>query len=94
MVLDAHLPLLEGSATDGQVAVLIRPEAIELTADPTGPDRVVAVSFLGSIARVQVRLGDGTLVLAQVSSAEVVRFGQGDTVRIGVKPTPTLAVKA
>jgi putative spermidine/putrescine transport system ATP-binding protein len=94
MVLDAHLPLLEGSATDGQVAVLIRPEAIELTADPTGPDRVVAVSFLGSIARVQVRLGDGTLVLAQVSSAEVVRFGQGDTVRIGVKPTPALAVKA
>jgi putative spermidine/putrescine transport system ATP-binding protein len=93
-VLDAHLPLLEGSATDGQVAVLIRPEAIELTADPTGPDRVVAVSFLGSIARVQVRLGDGTLVLAQVSSAEVVRFGQGDTVRIGVKPTPALAVKA
>jgi putative spermidine/putrescine transport system ATP-binding protein len=93
-VLDARLPLLEGSATDGQVAVLIRPEAIELTADPTGPDRVIAVSFLGSIARVQVRLADGTLVLAQVSSAEIVRFGQGDAVRIGLKPTPALAVKA
>jgi putative spermidine/putrescine transport system ATP-binding protein len=93
-VLGARLPLLEGSATDGPVTVLIRPEALELVADPTGPDRVVAVSFLGSIARVQVRLGDDTLVLAQVSSAEVVRFRHGDLVRVGLKPTPALAVEA
>jgi putative spermidine/putrescine transport system ATP-binding protein len=93
MVLDTHLPLLEGSATDGQVAVLVRPEAIELVADPTGPDRVVAVSFLGSIAHVQVRLRDGTRVLAQVSNAEIGRFRQGDAVRVGLRPTPALAIK-
>jgi putative spermidine/putrescine transport system ATP-binding protein len=67
---------------------------VELRPDATGPDRVVTVSFLGSIARVQVRLADGTLVLAQISSAEVGRFGSGDAVRVGLKPTPALAVEA
>jgi putative spermidine/putrescine transport system ATP-binding protein len=94
VVLDTRLSLLEGSATDGPVTVLIRPEVVELNPDPTGPARVVTASFLGSIARVQVRLGDGTLVLAQVSSADVARFRPGDAVRIGLKPTPALAIKA
>jgi hypothetical protein len=43
---------------------------------------------------VQVRLVDGTLVLAQVSSADVGRFEHGDAVRVGLKPMPALAVKA
>ena len=94
VVLDARLPLLEGSATDGPVTVLIRPEVVELKPDPAGPDRVVTVSFLGSIARVQVRLCDGTLVLAQVSSAEIGQFRQGDAVRVGFKPMPALAIKS
>ena len=55
---------------------------------------MIAASFLGSIARVQVRLGDGTLVLAQISSAEVGRFGHGDPVRVGLKPAPALAIRA
>ncbi len=93
LVLGARVPLLEGSAMDGRVTVLVRPEMVELTQDPDGPDRVIAASFLGSIARVQVRLGDGTLVLAQVSSAEVGRFRHGDAIRVGLKPTPALAVK-
>jgi putative spermidine/putrescine transport system ATP-binding protein len=93
VVLETRLPLLEGAATDGPVTVLVRPEAVEVRPDPTGPDRVVTVSFLGSIARVQVRLADGTLVLAQISSAEVGRFGSGDAVRVGLKPTPALAVE-
>jgi putative spermidine/putrescine transport system ATP-binding protein len=94
VVLDARLPLLEGSATDGPVTVLIRPEVVELRPDPAGPDRVVTVSFLGSIARVQVQLSDGTIVLAQVSSADVGRFRHGDAVRVGLKPTPALAIQA
>src|SRR5262245_2050888 len=65
-VLGACLPLVEGSATDGEVTVLIRPESVELSPDPAGAGRVESVSFLGSIARIQVRLGDGTQVLAQV----------------------------
>jgi putative spermidine/putrescine transport system ATP-binding protein len=93
-VLGASLPLLEGSAMDGPVTVLVRPEVVELRPDPAGPDRVVAASFLGSIARVQVRLADGTLVLAQVSSADVANFHHGDAVRVGLKSTPALAVSA
>jgi putative spermidine/putrescine transport system ATP-binding protein len=76
------------------VTVLVRPEVVELRPDPAGPDRVVTVSFLGSIARVQVQLSDGTIVLAQVSSADVGRFRHGDAVRVSLKPTPALAVRA
>ena len=93
-VLDARLPLLPGSAADGPVTVLVRPEAVEVRPDPAGPDRIVAVTFLGSIARVQVRLADDTPVLAQVSSAEVRHFKPGDAVRVGLQPTPALAVGA
>jgi putative spermidine/putrescine transport system ATP-binding protein len=94
LVLDARLPLLAGSTMDGPVTVLVRPEAIELTADAAGPHRVVAASFLGAIARVQVRLADGSLVLAQVPSADVASFRHGDAVRVGLKPTPALAIGA
>ena len=94
LVLDSRLPLLAGSAMDGPVTVLVRPEVVELSPDPAGPDRVVAASFLGSIARVQVRLADGTLILAQVSSAEVAQFQHGDAVRVGLKPAPALAIRA
>ena len=79
---------------DGPVTVLIRPEAVQLIADPAGPDCVVAASFLGAIARVQVRLADGTLVLAQVPSADVADFHHGAAVRVGLKPTPALAIRA
>jgi putative spermidine/putrescine transport system ATP-binding protein len=94
LVLDARIPLLAGSTMDGPVTVLVRPEAVQLQADAAGPDRVVAASFLGSIARVQVRLADGTLVLAQVPSATVADFQNGDAVRVGLKPAPALAVSA
>jgi putative spermidine/putrescine transport system ATP-binding protein len=94
LVLGTRLPLLEGSVAQGPVTVLVRPEKVELTPDPEGPGRVIAASFLGSIARVQVQLRDGTLVLAQVSSAEVGRFRHGDPVRVGLKPAPALAIKA
>jgi putative spermidine/putrescine transport system ATP-binding protein len=93
-VLGTRLPLLPASVMDGPVAVLVRPEMVELISDPAGPARVIAASFLGSIARVQVRLADDTLVLAQVSSADVGRFQHGDAVRVGLKPTPALAVQA
>ena len=93
-VLGVSLPLLEGSAADGQVTVLVRPEVVELEPDPAGPARVVTVSFLGSLARVRVVLGDGTPILAQVASADVGRFQPGEAVRIRLKPMPALAVSA
>ena len=45
-------------------------------------------------AAVQVRLPDGTLLLAQVPSAEIAGFGHGDPVRVAVRPVPALAVEA
>jgi putative spermidine/putrescine transport system ATP-binding protein len=93
-VLGARLPLLAGSAMDGPVTVLVRPEVVELSPDPGARDRVVAASFLGAIARVQVRLADGTLILAQVSSAQVGQFQHGDPVRVGLRPAPALAIGA
>jgi putative spermidine/putrescine transport system ATP-binding protein len=93
-VLGTELPLLEGSPGDGAVTVLVRPEAVHLHPDPDGPGRVVSVSFLGSIARVQARLRDGTELLTQVSGKDAGRFAEGAAVRIELLPTPALAVRA
>jgi len=66
----------------------------ERSPDPAGAAHVVAASFLGAVGRVQVRLADGTLLLAQVPSGEVGRFGHGDPVRVTLKPVAALAVAA
>jgi len=94
VVLGHNVPLLDGSATEGPVTVLIRPEAVELSLDPNGDGRVAAASFLGSIGRVQVRLPDGTVLLAQVESGDIARFGHGQPVSVRLRPVPALAVKA
>ena len=39
-------------------------------------------------------LADGTLVIAQVPSTEVTHFQHGAAVRVGLKPTPALALTA
>ncbi|MGH7102553.1 MAG: ABC transporter ATP-binding protein [Acetobacteraceae bacterium] len=94
MVLGSLIPLLEGSASNGSVVVLVRPEAVELNPDPDGIGRVVAASYLGPIARLQVRLPDDTLLLAQMTSREAARIGHGHSVRVSIRPLPVLAVEA
>ena len=94
-LLDASLPLLDGSVSSGQATVLVRPEYVELTPDPDGGNgKVVAATFLGSLCRVEVALTDGTPVLAQVSTTEVAALEPGTSVRVGVRPTPVLALPA
>jgi putative spermidine/putrescine transport system ATP-binding protein len=93
-VLGARIPLLEGSATGSAVTVLVRPEAVEVSRDAGGTGRVVSASFLGPIGRVQVRLDDGTLVLAQVASADITGFAHAEPVRVTLKPVPALAIRA
>jgi putative spermidine/putrescine transport system ATP-binding protein len=89
-VLGTRVPLIEGSVESGTVRVLVRPEAVRVTPEEEGNGRVVAASFLGSLSRVQVQLADETLVLAQVSSADVAHLAPGTPVRVTVRPVPVL----
>ncbi len=100
-VLGSSVPLLAGSATEGPVTVLVRPEHLAL--DPVaasggahgpGPSAtVVSASFLGAHGRVRARVGDHT-VLVQVPSAAVADFTAGAPVRVRPLGVPALAVAA
>jgi len=99
IILGTPVPLLPGSAGSGRVTALVRPEAIRLTPGPDGAAgaagvaRVVAVSFLGSLARTQVALPDGTLIVAQMTASESSTLGPGIAVTVGVVPSPVFAVE-
>jgi putative spermidine/putrescine transport system ATP-binding protein len=91
-VLGVRVPLLEGSAGPGPVTALVRPESVKLAPEDGAAARVLAVSFLGSLGRVQVQLPDGDLVVAQVEAADVSGFTAGTAVRVSVLPAPIFAV--
>jgi putative spermidine/putrescine transport system ATP-binding protein len=93
-VLGTQVPLLEGSAGRGAVTALVRPESVQLTPDPDGAARVLAVSFLGALCRVQVALPDGSLVVAQVPASEASVLGPGTRVRVTVLNVPVFATGA
>ncbi len=91
VVLGQRLPLLPNSAT-GDVRVLVRPENITLEPDAAGAAEVVAIGFLGSHSRVQVRLDDATVVRTQVPVAQGSALAVGDRVAVRLHPVPALAV--
>jgi putative spermidine/putrescine transport system ATP-binding protein len=91
-VLGGRVPLLPGSAGPGPVTALVRPEAVQLAPEDGANARVLAVSFLGSLGRVQVGLPDDTLVVAQVPATDVERLAPGTAVRVAVVPVPVFAV--
>ncbi len=95
-VLGSRVPLLPGSPSSGAVTVLVRPEAVRVTpgADGAGAATVGATSFLGAHGRVQARLRDDTLVIAQLSAPEVSGLAAGDQVTVVVQPTEALATAA
>ncbi len=91
-VLGARVPLLDGSAGPGLVTALVRPESVKFVAEPGASAHVIAVSFLGSVCRVQVELPDGEIVGAQMAAAEVGELGPGTAVRVAVRPSPVFAI--
>ncbi len=91
-VLGAEVPVLEGSVDAGEATVLVRPESVLVSPDLEGNGRVVAATYLGALCRVQVELDDASLVLAQVSSAEIAELALGTPVRVTVRPSPVLAI--
>ena len=95
-VLGSEVPLLPGSPNSGPITALVRPEAIRITSPGEGPAAVgaatvVAVSFLGAHGRVQARLADGQLILAQLPVERLAALSVGDEVEVTVAPTPVLA---
>ena len=97
-VLGTRVPLLPGSPANGAVSVLVRPEAVRILTDgdesAAGRATVVATSFLGAHGRVQVRLADDSLVVAQLSVADVTELSAGQRVTVAVQPDPALATTA
>ncbi|MFJ5262728.1 ABC transporter ATP-binding protein [Streptomyces sp. NPDC088387] len=75
-------PLPADGATD--VDVLVRPEAVRVTADAGGTARIVATAFLGAVVRVSVRLADGTEVKADLPTHEAAGLGTGAPVGVSL----------
>jgi putative spermidine/putrescine transport system ATP-binding protein len=90
-VLGTSIPVLPGSAT-GPGHALVRPESVSFTPASDGPATIVAVAFLGPVSRATATLADGTLLVAQVDSAEAAALSVGDRVRVRIDPTPILVV--
>jgi len=72
-----HVGSASGSAA---VQVLIRPELLELRPDERGGGEVVGREFRGHDVFYRVRLHDGTVILSQRPSTELVGLGQRVTV--------------
>ncbi|PJJ62206.1 ABC transporter ATP-binding protein [Compostimonas suwonensis] len=84
-VLGQRLPLVDPTTADGAVRVFLRPENIEFAADGLEAT-VVTTSFLGSLRRTTVRVGDGLLLSVQHSVSD--QPAPGAVVRLALRPVP------
>jgi putative spermidine/putrescine transport system ATP-binding protein len=92
-VLGADVPTLEGS-TSGAGLALVRPESVSFSRSADGQATIVSVAFLGPVSRATATLDDGTLVIAQLDSAQAAALAPGDRVRVEIAPVPVLVVGA
>ncbi|WP_328912353.1 MULTISPECIES: ABC transporter ATP-binding protein [unclassified Streptomyces] len=88
-VMGARLPVDGLLPADGELDVLVRPEAVRVTADPLGGATVVAAAFLGAITRFTVRLADGTEVKADLPT-ETAGLPVGSSVTLTLPERPVL----
>lgn len=93
-LLGTSVPLLPGSVQRGDALVLIRPESIEVTADPAGRATVLSASFLGSTGSLHAVTDSGERVMAQIDNDAVATFSPGDPVTLAPRPNPALAISA
>ena len=70
----------------------MRPENVHLAPEDGASSHVLAVSFLGSVARAQVALPNGGLAVAQMAASDITGLAPGAAVRVSVKPAPVFAV--
>jgi putative spermidine/putrescine transport system ATP-binding protein len=91
-VLGFPLPVLGNGVVNGAATALVRPESVEVSADPDGTGHVLATSFLGPTSRVTVSLPDDTLVVAQVPSPQLAELSPGAPVRLDLRRVPVVVV--
>ncbi|MFE8017612.1 ABC transporter ATP-binding protein [Streptomyces antibioticus] len=89
-VLGQRLPVDGPLPAAAEVDVLVRPEAVRVSADADGDALVSATSFLGAAVRVTVRLADGTEVKADLPAHEAAGLAAGSPVTVSLPPRPVL----
>jgi putative spermidine/putrescine transport system ATP-binding protein len=87
-VLGARLPLIDSAGAAGDAVALVRPESVDVVADPDGAGRVLSASFLGPTSRITVAMPGDVLVVAQVASGRLPDLAPGTAVRIDLQPVP------
>ncbi|MER5380301.1 ABC transporter ATP-binding protein [Streptomyces sp. NPDC002688] len=92
-VLGRRLPVDGNAPAAGEVDVLVRPEAVRVSADDAGDARVVATAFLGAATRVTVRLADGTEVKADLPTHEAATLASGAAVTVALPDRPVLVAE-
>ncbi|MGW0999665.1 ABC transporter ATP-binding protein [Streptomyces sp. NPDC002520] len=80
----------EAAGGTGDVDVLVRPEAVEVTADGTGTSRIVGAAFLGATTRLTVRLADSAKVTADVPTHAMTTLPVGAAVTLTLPDRPVL----
>ena len=83
-------PLPAASAPQGPVDVMLRPHDVTVSADATGPGRVVAAVYQGAFIVYTVRLPGGHTVRSL--QPHTVALAPGDPVRVGLAPGAQPAV--
>jgi putative spermidine/putrescine transport system ATP-binding protein len=91
-VLGSRLGLLEGSVHNGPGRALVRPEAVHVNDSGDANAHVVSVAFLGPFSRVQCRLDDGQILVAQLPSAAVSHLAAETPVGVDVDADAVLVV--
>lgn len=90
-VFGRRLPV-DGEAPAGpDVDVLVRPEAVRVTAAEDGEARVTATAFLGAVTRLTVTLPDGTAVKADLPTYDAATLAPGALVTLSLPDRPVLA---
>ncbi|MGA6222716.1 ABC transporter ATP-binding protein [Streptomyces umbrinus] len=89
-VLGQRLPVDGEAPASPEVDVLVRPEAVRVTAEDASDARVVSSAFLGAATRVTVRLADGTEVKADLPTHEATVLGAGTAVAVSLPERPVL----
>jgi putative spermidine/putrescine transport system ATP-binding protein len=89
-VLGRRLPVAGEVPAEGELDVLVRPEAVRVAADPRGTATVVGASFLGAVTRLTVRLAEGAEVKADLPTEDAAGLPVGSPAAVTLPDRPVL----